>query len=245
MDGTHKSLQELKDAGMVIKQNNRHTITENEVLAAQRAWADGVVAVGKAYMEGGDYKALATAAASQLYAYDYDPVLFKPTRCVDKQFRPTPLDALSYFIGEAAGDCHISEDGGFAIQPWSDVRFNNHAINVQGNTGIAMGNYFFTDAKTGQVSKVEYTFGYRKFGLRGNNVRIFLHHSSVPYKKPTAAPAASSGAKDVHIDLRKLGLINKNNATASTEWTTPAIVSTATSATALAACAYLYSIIPH
>jgi len=194
------------EAGLVIKQESKQTITEDEVYAAQRAWADGVVAIGKAHMEGGDYIGLATGAASSLYAYDYDAVLFKPTRCVDQQFRPTPENALSYFVGgKNVGDIGISEDGGFAIQPWSKVRFNNHAVNCNGPTAIAMGNYFFTDAKTGDISKVEYTFGYRKFD--DGNVRIFLHHSSVPYKKPGSAPAAASasasasGDKHIHIYL--------------------------------------------
>ena len=43
----------------------------------------------------------------------------------------------------------------------------------------AMGNYYFTCATTGDVSKVEYTFGYGR--CDDGKVRIFLHHSSVPY----------------------------------------------------------------
>jgi len=44
---------------------------------------------------------------------------------------------------------------------------------------LAMGNYFFTDS-SGTAVKVEYTFGY----IRGNNgnLKINLHHSSLPYK---------------------------------------------------------------
>jgi len=156
------------------------TITEDEVIKAQRIWADGVVGIGKAFTEGGNYVAMATAAASDIYAYDYGKVLFKPTRCAEVQFRPEPKDALSYFVG---GD--IAEDGGFAIQPWSDVKFVNHGINCHGDTAIAMGNYWFTDANTGAKSKVEYTFGYRKF--EKGKIRIFLHHSSVPYQPPGAA----------------------------------------------------------
>jgi hypothetical protein len=44
---------------------------------------------------------------------------------------------------------------------------------------LAMGNYFFTDL-SGIMVKVEYTFGY----IRGNNgnLKINLHHSSLPFK---------------------------------------------------------------
>ena len=42
-----------------------------------------------------------------------------------------------------------------------------------------MGNYHFTCAATGDKTKVEYTFGYKK-NVDGK-LRIFLHHSSVPY----------------------------------------------------------------
>jgi len=42
-----------------------------------------------------------------------------------------------------------------------------------------MGNYYFTCATTGEVTKVEYTFGYTR--CDDGNVRICLHHSSVPY----------------------------------------------------------------
>ena len=42
-----------------------------------------------------------------------------------------------------------------------------------------MGNYRFTCKTTGDVSKVEYTFGYKR--CEDDEVRIFLHHSSEPY----------------------------------------------------------------
>ena len=40
-----------------------------------------------------------------------------------------------------------------------------------------MGNYFFTNLE-GQEIKVEYTFGYK---LVNNEIKIDLHHSSLPY----------------------------------------------------------------
>jgi len=42
-----------------------------------------------------------------------------------------------------------------------------------------MGNYYFTDANTGDETKVEYTFGY--FKDEQGNLRINVYHSSLPY----------------------------------------------------------------
>lgn len=44
-----------------------------------------------------------------------------------------------------------------------------------------MGNYYFTDANTNKEIKVEYTFGYIKD--KDGNLKINLHHSSLPYAK--------------------------------------------------------------
>jgi hypothetical protein len=42
-----------------------------------------------------------------------------------------------------------------------------------------MGNYFFTEL-SGDVTKVEYSFGYTRGP--GGELRIHLHHSSLPYQ---------------------------------------------------------------
>merc|ERR1712176_1618119 len=83
-------------------------------------------------------------------------------------------------------------DAGFAInggKGWKDVKFTNHQIDLNGNTAIAMGSYVFTCATTGDEVKVEYTFGYKKNA--DGKMRIFLHHSSVPFStKPAAVTEA-------------------------------------------------------
>ena len=89
---------------------------------------------------------------------------------------------MSYFVGHKAVEKGHLEDAGFAInggKGWSNVVFDNHQIDVSGNVAIAMGNYFFTSAADGSKTKVEYTFGYKKNA--DGKVRIFLHHSSVPF----------------------------------------------------------------
>jgi len=157
-------------------------VTENEVRDVQQKWANAIANISASYQRGGDYVAAAAAAAGELYGYGHGPVLFKPTKAAANQFRPMASDAMSYFVGNDAVTGGYPEDGGFAInggKGWSRVVFDNHMIDVTGSTAIAMGNYYFTCATTGGVTKVEYTFGYKK--CLDGKVRIFLHHSSVPY----------------------------------------------------------------
>lgn len=151
-------------------------ITKEEVLAAQKAWSDGIVAISKVFVEKGDYKARAAEHIKTLYAYDQGGVLFKPTLAADDQFRETYDQALSYFVG---GD--IKEDKGFAIKPWSNVRWESdkqHML-MDSDSAIAMGNYYFTPVGDTKEIKVEYTFGYIKDA--DGKVRINLHHSSLPF----------------------------------------------------------------
>eukprot|EP00438_Fugacium_kawagutii_P024924 Skav220100 [mRNA] locus=scaffold1991:150465:156219:- [translate_table: standard] len=71
----------------------------------------------------------------------------------------------------------------------AEVVFSNHKIELNGNVAIAMGNYDFTSAADGSKTKVEYTFGYKK--CKDGKVRIFLHHSSVPFN-PEASKAETA-----------------------------------------------------
>ena len=171
-------------------------LTTSEVFAAQRLWAASIAKISAVYKEGGDFVGAAGEAAGELYAYGHSNVLFKPTKAREFQFRPMAKDAMSYFVGADNVDNGISEDGGFAInggKGWSNVAFDNHQVELTGNTAIAMGNYDFTCATSGEKTKVEYTFGYKR--CADGKVRIFLHHSSVPYsaaKSHAAAPAPAS-----------------------------------------------------
>ena len=164
-------------------------VTEREVLDVQQSWADAIAHISKTYKEKGDYIGAAAAAAGELYAYGHHDVLFKPTKAAEYPFRPTAEEAMSYFVGAKAVESGgIAEDGGFAInggKGWKSCVYKNHKITVLGDVAIAMGTYDFTCATTGDVSTVEYTFGYKR--CKDDKVRIFLHHSSVPY---AAAPAA-------------------------------------------------------
>ncbi|MEM9084781.1 MAG: phosphoribosyl-AMP cyclohydrolase [Pseudomonadota bacterium] len=152
-------------------------ITEEEVVAAQLAWGEGIVAIGKAYSEGGDYTKAAAEHINTFYAYDMATVLFKPTLASDDQFRLTFDGALSYFVG---GNASYPEDGGFAIKPWSKVRWKNAGItNNVCHMAVAMGNYYFTPVEGGEETKVEYTIGYIRDAE--GDLRMMIHKSTIPY----------------------------------------------------------------
>merc|ERR1711972_638286 len=174
-------------------------ISEDEVRNVQEKWASAIKDISKTYLDGGDYVAAAADAAGELYGYGRSNVLFKPTKATEAQFRPTAEDAMSYFVGHKAVEGGYAEDAGFAInggKGWSKVVFDNHQIELKGNVAIAMGNYYFTCAKDGSETKVEYTFGYRKYA--DGKVRIFLHHSSVPYSAgPATVASPIKNIKDI------------------------------------------------
>ena len=173
-----------------------NSVSEQEVRTAQKAWADAIKSISKIYLDGGDYVAAAGKAAGELYGYGHTNVLFKPTKAKDVPFRPDASKAMSYFVGAKAVSHGIAEDGGFAInggKGWSDVVFDNHQIDLNGNVAIAMGTYYFTSAADGSKTKVEYTFGYKKNA--DGKVRIFLHHSSVPFEAASTVVSESKGAQ--------------------------------------------------
>lgn len=149
------------------------SITDADVIAAQQEWGEGIVAISSVHADGGNYAARATQHINDLYAYDMTDVLFKPTLAAEDQFRETFDEALSYFVGTEG-----SEDKGFAISGWTDVKWENNGIYTSGDSAMAMGNYYFT-GPDGSDTKVEYTFGYVMD--ENGDLKINLHHSSLPY----------------------------------------------------------------
>ncbi len=143
---------------------------------AQKAWGEGIVHIGKVFQDGGDYAAAAKEHIDKFYNYEAGEVLFKPTLTSQKQFRTDFEGALSYFVG---GNDNYPEDGGFAIKPWSDVRWENIGTKIIGNMGVAMGNYYFTAVADGSVTKVEYSFAYTINDA--GELKIVLHDSHLPY----------------------------------------------------------------
>ena len=149
-------------------------VTIEDVNLAQQAWGNGIVAIASAHSSGEDYVEIARNHVETLYAYGRTTVLFKPTLAAIEQFRPNFESALSYFV---ASNNECPEDKGFAIKGWTKVRFENSDVIINGNSAIAMGNYFFTDSNGDEV-KVEYTFGY--VSDENGELRIQVHHSSMP-----------------------------------------------------------------
>ncbi len=153
-------------------------ITESEVLAAEKAWGDALVAISTTYDTKGieAARALAEKVIDTAYAYQFGPVLFKPTLAVAPQtFRTTRAGALSYFVG---GDPAFPMDKGFALKHWQKVEIKNAAIFISGDTATTMGNVIFTD-KDGKIVIVDKTWEYFKDDT--GKLRIILHHSSLPY----------------------------------------------------------------
>ena len=150
-------------------------ITLDNIENIQKEWGDSLVKLGSLKNNRVACEKEVELLINKLYGYKNGTVLFKPTKAKDDQFRPTFEGAKSYFIGE---NSRFSEDKGFALQPWISVSFENASVILNEKTAIAMGNYFFTETN-GSIVKVEYTFGY--FLNKKNDLKINLHHSSLPY----------------------------------------------------------------
>ncbi|UTW60450.1 MULTISPECIES: phosphoribosyl-AMP cyclohydrolase [Kordiimonas] len=154
-------------------------ITETELTQAREAWGNALIAISKAYEEGGidAARALANDVLDAAYGYNLGPVLFKPTLASgEKTFRPTKEGALAYFVGH---DENFPLDGGFGIKGWREVVSETSASFIEGDVGMWMGWVTFTD-KDGNVTKVDKSWGYKKD--EEGTLRIVHHHSSLPYQ---------------------------------------------------------------
>ncbi len=154
-------------------------ISSQDVADAQKAWGDGIVEIGRLYTAKGDYKAEAVKVLGDLYGWQSGlDVLFKPTKASNPAIRLDYDEALSYFVGAASADKPVAEDKGFAIAPWTAVRFDNKKTLFLSDSATAMGEYYFTGTD-GSETKVEYTFQYRR--AADGSLKIVVHHSSVPF----------------------------------------------------------------
>ncbi|MBL6872506.1 MAG: hypothetical protein ISR00_00980 [Flavobacteriales bacterium] len=134
---------------------------KEDILQAQNEWGKGVVQIGKNKLEAKEF-------VSKMYANE---ILMKPTMAKEQAFRTNHPDIISYFISG-----HISEDNGFALKPWTKVRFENEGIIFKNQQAFAVGHYYFTDRNSDET-KVEYSFGYI---IEDGEIKINLHHSSLP-----------------------------------------------------------------
>ena len=160
--------------------SNRGPITEDDVNAAQTAWCDALVKIGRVYGEGGDYKTVASRLIDDLYDYKDGTVFFKPTLAFGANaFRSTKQGALSYFV---SGNPDFPEDSGFALKRWVNVRYDNNAaengVQIHGDIAVTMGNFYLTDIEGNEIV-VEKTLVFRR--CRDGKLRLCAHKSALPY----------------------------------------------------------------
>jgi len=172
----------IDDLGLVyVEEGAQDVVTYDEVNAAQQAWCDALVKIGKLHEEGGDHKAFAEQVLSDAYNFDHGKVFFKPTMAFGEQtFRNDKKGALAYFIG---GDSAYPNDKGFALTPWVKARYDNagdknEGIQIYGSVAITMGNVWVT-GKDGVEVMVDKTWVFKK-GDDGK-LRIIVHKSALPF----------------------------------------------------------------
>ena len=151
----------------MTKYNDMNSIEVEEFL---NSWKNGVIDIGIAYQEGNDYREKARAFIETHYAFDIGEVLFKPTFTNDVVFRNNHEDALSYFV---SGD--ISEDSGFAIKPWEEIKTSEISFILDHNLCAVMGVLNLKPLNSENKTKIAFTFILVK---DNDKFKIKIHHSS-------------------------------------------------------------------
>ena len=128
-------------------------MSSNQIDDFINSWKDGVIEIGRVYLEGGDYEKCAVKFISSHYAFDSEEVLFKPTFTKELIFRNSKDLALSYFI---AGD--IAEDNGFALKPWGEISLEELNTIEENNFIVAMGTLNLRPVNMEEITKVAFTF---------------------------------------------------------------------------------------
>ena len=149
-------------------------ISQTEVNAAQTAWAEAIIAMGRA-PSWETAHALAVERVRSLYYLEFDRLLFCPTVAIERPFRRTLEGVVSYFVGR---NPDYPEDEGLALRGCTQIRFENADIVCLSDSSLAMGHYYFRRAD-GSELQAEYSFVY----VRDTDgaVKIQLHHSAMPY----------------------------------------------------------------
>ena len=154
-------------------------INDKDLNDARNAWGNGIILISKTYDEKGIEEAtiIAKKVLQDLYAFELGPVLFKPTLSGGAQTFRSNLDgALSYFVGN---NSKYPMDNGFGIKSWYKFDSKTSDTFIEDNIAIWMGSVTLT-SKNGDILKVDKSLAYKK--LSNGNLKIVLHHSSLPYK---------------------------------------------------------------
>ena len=147
---------------------------EEDIINIQKEWASGIVKMGELSNDRDSLESFTSDFLDKIYDFN-NQVLFKPTKAANEQFRNSKGSAFSYFI--AGDDRECVEDIGFALSNWTEILFDYSNIIINEDIAIAMGNYTFKNEAS--KIKVEYSFVYKNYG---DEIKIILHHSSLPYK---------------------------------------------------------------
>ena len=153
-------------------------MTSKNLAHARQAWGTALIDISTAYDTKGipAAKEIAERVVDNAYGYNLGKVLFKPTLTSEEHtFRTTRAGALSYFVGQNPD----FPDDGFALKGWREVEYESKAEFINDDIGAWMGIVTLTD-KNGNKTKVDKSWCYKK-GQDGN-LRIVLHHSSLPYR---------------------------------------------------------------
>ena len=155
------------------------SITEARLKEARNLWGEALVAISNAFDEEGldAARQRANEALDVAYGYHLGPVLFKPTMAGGEQtFRTTRAGALSYFIGHNE---EFPQDDGFGLKSWRQVVSSAGMAFIEGDVALWMGNVTFTNNR-GEQTVVDKSWGYKQDAE--GQLRIVLHHSSLPYE---------------------------------------------------------------
>ena len=143
---------------------------QNKINNFLESWIDGIINIGKVYTDKGDFKEIANHFIDSHYAFNYEPVLFKPTFTKEVIFRNSKHKALSYFVGG-----NIEEDYGFALKPWEKITIEELNILEENGLKVAMGIFNLKPVKIDEITSVAFTF---VFTEDNDILKIKVHHSS-------------------------------------------------------------------
>ena len=142
----------------------------NKINNFLNSWINGIIQIGKVFLENKDYKESAKKFIESHYAFDSESVLFKPTFTKEVIFRNSKDMALSYFIGGS-----IDEDHGFALKPWKNISIDELNILEENKLLIAMGILKLKPVNADKITSVAFTF---VFTETNSGLKIKVHHSS-------------------------------------------------------------------
>ena len=143
------------------------------IITAQMAWKNFILEAGQQYRDKLDYRRFVMESLDTLYAFDTHAVIFKPTLAKDPSFRNDKMGAVHYFLGDAAME--ETSTRAFALQPWTDIQFDNQCIATYDGIILVAGQYRFSQHHKAPVC-ADYTFGYV---TSGKSLKIVLQHSSL------------------------------------------------------------------